>query len=330
MKEISVIIPMYNSQNTIEECLRSLCAQTVFDDMELLLVDDHSSDNTVERAMVFERMHPDNIMIIKLPENGGPGNARNIALEYAQGNYIGFVDSDDAVTPIMYEKLYTKAERSGADVVDGGFYDQAKDEAIVYTSDELTGTLNAPKRSRLIVSGGYIWSKLYRRDFLISENIKFRNEYILEDMDFLMEVFCKMGTITNVKEVLYVYRDSTSSLSKTVDVDKYMHATTSAMKGIYNKLSVIPNYEGVKEAVEYSLLQLYSFSINIILKAVKDGQISSEKALLDLNRLRDQKTIIVSGGYDNQYVCSKIDAIDISIMKENDKSPEDLLAAYKV
>ncbi len=325
MKEISVIIPMYNAQDTIAECLTSLTTQTIFKEMELILVDDFSLDNTIDRAMDFEKQYPDNIMIIKLSENKGPGYARNVAMKYARGRYIGFVDSDDAVKNDMYEHLLIEAVRSGADVVDGGFYNQAKDEAIIYTSDDLTGTLDNHKRSILIVSGGYIWSKIYRREFLIRENILFRDEYVLEDMDYLMEVFCKADKIANVKEIMYIYRDSGGSLSKTVNVEKYLHSTTSAMEAIYKKLSALNGYEGIREAVEYSIIQLYSFSVNVCIKAVKEKRLNIEETLNILNLLRELKSAIVRGSYNNQYVRNKIDSNDISIMMENDRSPVDLL-----
>lgn len=329
MKKVSVIVPMYNSEKTIEECLSSLTAQTIFDDMELLIVDDNSQDASVNRAMMFEEKYPENIMLIRLQENGGPGRARNIALEYAQGEYIGFVDSDDAVVPVMYEHLFTEAKRTDADVVDGGIYDQTNDEAIIYTSDELTGCPDDKKLSKLIASGGYICSKIFRREFLISEGITFRDEYILEDMDYIMEVFCRMHMLSNVKEIMYVYRNRGDSLSKTIDVDKYQHSTMSAMKAIYEKMSVMPCYEGIREAVEYAMLQLYSYSINIVLKGFLEGSKTNDETLDMLGYLRRLKSSYVDGDYDNPYVCSKIKQIDIDIMKQNDKSPKDLLLKIK-
>ena len=326
MKKISVIVPAYNAHDTIDECLTSITSQTIFADMELLIVDDCSTDDTVDRAGVYEKRFPDNIMLIKLEKNQGPGYARNVAMEYANGEYVGFVDSDDAVVPAMYEKLYVEATKIGADVVDGGFYDQAKDNAIIYTSDDLTGVPDDHKRSVLITSGGYIWSKLYRRSFLLEEDIRFREEYVLEDMDFLMEVICKMKSITNVKEILYIYRDSVGSLSKTVDVDEYMRSAISAMKAIYKKLSCLPCYEGVCEAVEYTILQLYSFSVNINLSAVKEGKLNRECALINLSYLRELRFDLARIGYNNLYVRNKISSVDLRIMMENDISPDRVLS----
>ena len=186
------------------------------------------------------------------------------------------------------------------------------------------------KRNILIASGGYICSKIFRRDFLLDEHISFREEYVLEDMDFIMEVFCKMHIIANVKEILYVYRDSGGSLSKANDVDRYLRSTMSAMNAIHYKLSDLKCYEGVREAVEYALLQLYSFSVNAVLKALKDRVKTKNEAIVLFENLRELKSRTVKGGYDNHYVVNKIRSADIEIMKKNDRNPEGLISYWSI
>lgn len=325
MKKISVIIPMYNAERTIEECLDSLVNQTIFEEMELLIVDDFSKDNCVRKVVRYEHDYSDRILLICLDENKGPGNARNVAMQYATGEYIGFVDSDDAVYPRMYEKLYDEAKRTNADYVDCGFYDQKKDTAIVFTSDDLKGRLDDSKRSGLIVSGGYIWSKIFRRSFILSENIVFRNEYVLEDMDYLIEVFAKAKINSNVKEILYIYRDSADSLSKTTNVDKYFNSAVTAMKAVYEKTSGLACYEGIQESVEYTILQLYSYAINLTLKCFKEKTLCKKKAESFLKELQGLRKMLVKGDYENPYVKSKINSYDISIMEKNDISPEKIM-----
>ncbi len=327
-KEISVIIPMYNAEKTIEECIMSITAQTEFERIELILVDDRSSDNTVSIVSSYESRYPDNIMLICLDKNAGPGNARNVGLQYASGEYIGFIDSDDAIVPDMYEKLLAVMKDTGADMVDGGMYIQKEDRAIVFTSDDATGVSDDKKRSSLIVSGGYVMTKLYRREFLINENIRFRNEYVLEDMDFLIEIFCKARYIANYKSVVYVYRDSSGSLSKTKAPVKYLHSAISALAAVYSKTSGFEFYPGIREAVEYTMLQLYSYSVNIVLKAVVDKEYDAETAKELLKKLAMLKANTVSGDYENKYVREKIDKADIDIMKKNDISPEKLVEEY--
>lgn len=328
MKKVSVIIPMYNAENTIGECLDSLVAQTIFPDMEIIVVDDFSSDHCLHIVEIYEQKYPEQFIVIKLDKNGGPGRARNIALEYATSEYIGYVDSDDAAYPIMFEKLYDEAKRTKADVVDGGFYNQKDDVAIVYASDDLVGLMDSKKRSGLIIAGGYIWSKIYKRDFLITERIRFREDYVLEDMDYLTEVFLKVKTMANVKEILYVYRDSSGSLSKTIDVYKYIRNLTSAMNAVYEKAIQADDYEGSREAVEYTLIQLYSYSVNMCLRAIKDSRYSRDSVKQVLYALKDMKNLYVKGDYNNQYVQKKISKRDIDIMEINDIMPEKLLEIF--
>lgn len=339
--KVSIIVPFYNAQATLQECLDSIAKQTL-QEWQLILVDDGSKDGSFSIASAFEAKYPDQVVLVSMEANGGPGKARNVALQYAKGEYIGFVDADDMVTEHMYELLYQEAmsyrDAAGQhyDLVDTGFYNQGNDTAILFTADNLTGKLDAKKRSTLIASGGYIWSKIYKRAFLQENGIQFREEYVLEDMDFMVEVFAKASSIGNVKQILYLYRDTASSLSKTVEVEKYYHSTTTAMKSIYDKVSNVPNYPGIRDAVEYSILQLYSYSVNVVLMGLKEIYETkgiTEEQVLDaeqesrcrMESLRDMKKIYVQGGYDSVYTVAKIDKEDIDVMEQNDRNPQALI-----
>lgn len=101
-KKISVIVPVYNSINCLERCVRSLCAQT-YGELEILLVDDGSTDGTGE---LCERLAAeDGRIVVRHKENGGASSARNVGLSIASGDYIGFADSDDYVDSYVYEEL---------------------------------------------------------------------------------------------------------------------------------------------------------------------------------------------------------------------------------
>lgn len=343
--KISIIVPVYNAAETLQECLDSIASQTL-QEWQLILVDDKSTDNSLEICKKFEQQHADQTILIPLEENGGPGKARNIALEYATGEYIGFVDSDDAITPNMYKLLYeeamqyTDAEGQHYDIVDAGYYDQRNDLAILFTADELTGKLDSKKRSILIASGGYCPTKIFRRAFLEAEQIHFREEYVLEDMDYLIEIFAKARSIGNVKQILYLYRNTDASLSKTIEVEKYFHSTSTAMDAICQKVTGVKNYPGIREAVEYAILQLYSYSINAVLGGMKDLYEDAEvnpavlrakeaEVLEKLEALREKKLQYVSGPYETVYVLAKIAPDDIQIMKANDESPKALLERLK-
>jgi glycosyltransferase involved in cell wall biosynthesis len=119
---ISVIIPCYNVENYIDRCLDSLVNQTIgLEHLELILINDASTDHTLEKLQEWERRYPDSIALITYDENLRQGGARNIGLQYAQADYVGFVDSDDWVELDMYETLYSVLERETYDVVRGKF-----------------------------------------------------------------------------------------------------------------------------------------------------------------------------------------------------------------
>ncbi|MCX4306693.1 MAG: glycosyltransferase family 2 protein [Acetatifactor sp.] len=113
-KKISVIVPVYNSIDCLERCVRSICAQT-YKDLEILLIDDGSTDGTEE---LCERLSAEDERIrVAHKKNGGASSARNVGLELARGEYLGFVDSDDYIEPYVYEEMVRVLEEGKYPVV---------------------------------------------------------------------------------------------------------------------------------------------------------------------------------------------------------------------
>lgn len=314
MTKVSVIIPAYNAAKTLAACLGNLVHQTL-DDIEIILVNDCSTDNTLQIMMDCEAQFSDKIIVVNSDVNRGAGGARNVGLCYASGEYIGFVDSDDIVTTDMYEKLYQKAKEGDFDIVDCGYYNEAGDNAIVHTSDELAGILNDYKRSELIASGGYLWSKIFKKSFLESLNITFREKCILEDCETLMLAFAKAHNIGNVKEILYCYKNYDTSLSKCINASSYYKNATAAIEAIYNTLSTLPNYLGIQSAVEYSIVNLCALSLNVCLT---HGAADPEFVQRDrLKRLCNYLTSMVKIPFkENKYICNKISPEDKENLKD--------------
>lgn len=106
MDKTSIIIPCYNVENLIDDCLQSVISQTIgLDHLEIILVDDKSTDKTVEKLRYYEEQYPDQILLILSEKNGRQGTARNIGLSYATGDYVCFVDADDWIRKDMIECL---------------------------------------------------------------------------------------------------------------------------------------------------------------------------------------------------------------------------------
>lgn len=316
--KVSVIVPVYNGEKTIASCLNSLLTQTL-EAMEIIVVNDASTDATAVILELYEERFADRLAVVNLPENHGAGGARNYGIKKARGAYIGFTDSDDVAAPQMYEKLYAKAQEGAYDVVDCGFYQEEKDSAIIFTTDELTGVLNEKQRAELIVSGGYIWSKLFRRELFEDKNFIFREKAILEDADFLTYVFASVRSIGNVKEILYCYKDTEDSASKVVKPEAYCKNIEEAIQAVYDKVHTLANYEAIREAVEYELLQMYSYGLNLCRYWEQRGRDCSAHQK-ELVRLR---CTLVSGDYTNSYVQQKIAKEDIILMQQADMHRSD-------
>ena len=115
--KLSVIVPVYKAEKTLCRCVDSLLAQTLSEPFELILVNDGSPDRCGEILADYALRYPGRIRVLTLT-NGGQGRARNHGLELAQGEYLGFCDSDDWVEPAMYARLCAVADETGADIVD--------------------------------------------------------------------------------------------------------------------------------------------------------------------------------------------------------------------
>jgi glycosyltransferase involved in cell wall biosynthesis len=114
-KKISVIVPCFNVEEYLEDCLNSLVKQTIFDDLEIVCIDDGSTDSTLKILEQYKFKYS-NIIVVS-QDNQGQSSARNAGLKLATGKYIGFIDSDDIINEVYYENLVETIEKHQADLV---------------------------------------------------------------------------------------------------------------------------------------------------------------------------------------------------------------------
>lgn len=167
---VSIIVPMYNVEPFIEECIDSLLRQTL-SDIEIILVNDGTPDRSGEIAEDYAKRDA-RIRVIH-QANGGLSSARNTGIKAARGTYIGFVDGDDYVSSAMFQRLTEEAEQNQLDIVGCGFYKQSSDRRTyvppqleanrVLTKPEMTEQLKHAHETRFI---WYVWRYLYRRELL--------------------------------------------------------------------------------------------------------------------------------------------------------------------
>ena len=134
MPKVSVIVPVYNVEKYIDKCLESLVNQTL-KDIEIIIVNDGSTDNSIKIVEEYKEKYKNKIIYLE-KENGGLSDARNYGIQYAKGEYIAFLDSDDYVDRKMYEKLYNKAIENNSDIVECDFYWKYTNKLILDTRNE--------------------------------------------------------------------------------------------------------------------------------------------------------------------------------------------------
>lgn len=199
MPKVSIVVPCYNVEPYIERCLNSLCQQTL-SDIEIICIDDKSTDKTLKIIKEFAH-HDKRIHVIAMKNNEGVAVARNAGMAVATGDYIGFVDPDDYVDTDFYEKLYYKALETGADIVKGG----------VLLTDTNTGmtkkdNMNEKIRRNIVYFSSAFWSAIYKRSFLIRENIQFPKGVITsQDSVFLTHTTLVAQKVKIVKDTFYHY-----------------------------------------------------------------------------------------------------------------------------
>ena len=212
-KKISIIIPCYNVEAYIDRCFSSLKNQTLgFDQMELIFINDASTDGTLDKLSALEAQYPDNIIIIHFPENRRQGTARNVALDYASAPYIGYVDSDDWVEHTMFEKMVSAIETYNCDFVECR-WDLAKDENRKTAIKKLgqPGYLdlsNPSTKSEFIgiqIGLTALWNKVFKKSFLIENDIFCPEQIRYEDIFFCYLAFLYAKSYYRIDEPLYHY-----------------------------------------------------------------------------------------------------------------------------
>ncbi len=217
---ISIIVPVYNVEKYLRQCLDSLAAQT-FKDIEVLLINNASPDNS---AVIIEEY------IQKYPyfktfylKGGAAGGARNEGLKHAQGQYIIFVDSDDFVAPDMCQKLYDAAINNNADMAGAETYLVKEDGSCPTPNNsakEPPFILDRQKdgRTNMLKTGGNLgcaWRKIFKTELINGNNLRFPENAPFEDVAFISTCFILANRYAQIRDLLWYYRYVPTSISNT-------------------------------------------------------------------------------------------------------------------
>ncbi len=263
--KVSVILPVYNTEKYLEECITSITSQTLRE-IEIILVDDGSKEECANLCDTLAK-NDERIRVIH-KENAGPGFARNTGIKAATGEYIGFVDSDDFIKPNMYETLYDTALKNSADLVLSGIcfvggntfgksgeYEEKHyfDKETIFENEDIKNLLlgivgalpHEPDDSRYGVS---TCKNLFKRSVIVDKKLEFLSErkVMSEDAIFMVDFIKQIDKAVGIPKAFYCYRRNDESFSKSYRSDRF-----SMVQGF---ISEIENHiKDVFKAEEYSL-----------------------------------------------------------------------------
>ncbi len=227
--KLSYIVPVYNVEKYIKECIESILSQT-FDDYEIILVDDASPDNCPHICDEYSKRYPNIIKVIH-KSNAGPAAARNAGLKIAAGDYIWFFDSDDMLKGDFVNEIYETAVKSNVEILQMSFMsfhdgknDVYKTESVfeykkIIGHNELIKYVASSNTDRSVI---FAWRNIYKRAFLIDNNILFDQSLrMLEDPPFNTLAFLKAERFMAVDIPGYSYRIRQDSLQRKKYVENY-------------------------------------------------------------------------------------------------------------
>ncbi len=264
---VSIIIPMYNVEKYVGDCLESILAQT-FEDYEVIVVDDCSTDNSVKIVESYQEKFGDKLKLIRSEKNSGSGAfPRNKGMELASGEYILFVDSDDAIVKTALELLFETAEKFQADILHCGAFLRAKADASMADYKNFPATVGSknilsvdnPKilsddLSKRVIDFGNgkfnttPWNYLFRREFILKNQITFPDLKHGEDEIFCFCAICTAKILVLIPNVFYIYRIRSGSVNRTkVNLEKHVHdwfgSTLQAIEIYENFMAKFPQFE---------------------------------------------------------------------------------------
>lgn len=249
MAEVTVIIPAYNAEKYLFECLQSLYEQT-FKDIEVLVINDSSTDCTAYIVETFIEKHKGfNLQLITV-SNGGAAKARNIGINLAKGRYIAFMDADDTAESIMLQAMINEAKKADADLVTCDFY-------WMYPDKIKRETLFAPKENRDLFTAAWAapWNKLYRRSMLVDNDIYFTEGYTYEDTSFYLKYIPYCKSIKHISQPFIYWRQHGTSMMGR-NQNKRIPQIFPVLEDAINFYKVHGHFQAYKNELEYFCAKL--------------------------------------------------------------------------
>lgn len=332
--KISFIIPVYNVEKYLDECVRSILNQS-FDDYEIILVNDGSPDNCPAMCVGYEVRYPDKVRVVH-KKNGGPAKARNSGMDIAKGDYLFFMDSDDFLCKDSLAELYQKAVEFGADILHTTYFSfddskktktrnpQTFEVERVYTHKDMEKELCFASSQYRIA---YLWRNLYKRKFLLENSIRLDEDLLMvEDPPFNMEAFSKAERFVAVDIPILCYRIRDNSLQRqkyVPDYDKWLYKQWSLKLKHYSE-NCKPSQVFYEDIGEYTVKAIFP----MLLRNVYTNK--PEESFMVLRRLGKSEMMRRSfADYDiNKFKSKSLDWLMTWFVKNKMYLPAHLICKY--
>jgi len=293
MPELSIIVPVYDVEAYLPECLDSVLSQD-FTDFEIVAVNDASPDGSLDILRRYEKADP-RLKVIDLPHNQGLGAARNAGIDAATGRYVVFLDSDDSIVPGALSAMWGRARQTGADVVLFGWTREYEDGTILQGTGRWI-LARAPERftarnyPRILHVLQIACNKLIRRDFLDRIGLRFVDG-CYEDTVFTYPLLVSASSLTALAEPLLRYRQREKAITRTRGPQhlQLLDQWDRAMRQVYALAKDEPAVQS------YLFAQMLYHCLTVLLKHERIPESSHRAFVRDLRQL--YRTYLPKGGY---------------------------------
>ena len=294
--DVSVIIPVYNTEKYLSACIDSVLQQTDVS-LEIILVDDGSKDSSGNICDNYAEKY-DNIKVIHIP-NSGPATAKNIGLKQAQGNYIALTDSDDKMEPLMLCKMVSAGYEYDADIIccnykqvdEQGHVSHLNSTNLQYVLNHEDGLIHFFSKNKIY---SQCWTKLYKRQMLVDNNIE-NDPGLRTDEDFIFNIraFIKARTTVIVDEPLYEYTHRSSSLAHAYYKKNISQYIDNRIQRVQVTQDAVKNETEIVK--EWSIVHIIMYYNELLGKVASFPELHSDKRIRKIiNYIRYNKQILDS------------------------------------
>lgn len=328
--KLSIIVPVYNmaADNKLTFCLDSLLNQTITD-YEIIAVDDASTDESPSILKEYETRYPNRVKVILSEVNTHQGGAKNKGIRAAAGEWISFIDSDDFVSPDYYETLLKKADETGADMVGCDFslvYGHSFEVGTIQKNGReiQSGVMNEERMKSLVLDGGSLCVKIYKRDRILKDELFFPENIFYEDNAVGNSYLVMASHYEYISKPMYYYYQHSSSTVHTVTkkrCEDRLEASRLMLKEAHDK----GYYDKVCEELEYKYIIL--FYLNTVFSYVRETAFPSFSFVRKIGK----EFIETLPKYaDNKYFAERISLEEKKMMSLQLKSTAVFVIYYKL